>query len=157
MENPVAFGRAHAREISRLVDVADLSLLPFTEARADLEKALASSNPWERYWALIACSCFGDEAGVLVPAAKRRLDDPELLVRVRAAEFLGIIGAADPRPTLREVLNTTESPVEALLTFNTVVFFHDRAPNGFPFDLKTLDMKVTAGEVKRRISYLEGQ
>ena len=157
MENPVAFGQARAKEIARLVDVADLCLLPFAEAKPGLEKALASSNPWERYWALIACSCFGDEAGTLVPAAKGRLDDRELLVRVRAAEFLGIVGAADPRPTLCDVLNATESPVEALLTFNTVVFFHDRTPNGYPFDLGALDMKVTAGEVKRRISYLEGR
>ncbi|NQT13451.1 MAG: sulfatase, partial [Planctomycetes bacterium] len=157
MENPVAFGQAHAGEIARLVDVADLSLLPFTEAKPGLEKALASANPWERYWALVACSCFGDEAGSLAAAAKRRLDDTELLVRVRAAEFLGIVGAADPRSTLCKVLNTTESPVEALLTFNTVVFFHDRAPGGYPFDLKALDMKVTSGEVQRRISYLGGQ
>jgi len=157
LDNPVAFGRAHAKEIARLVDVADLSLLPFVEAGPALEKALASANPWERYWALIACSSFGDEAKALVPAARKRLDDSELLVRVRAAEFLGIVGAADPRPTLVDVLNTTTSPTEALLTFNTVVFFHDRTPSGYPFDLKALDMQVTAGEVGRRIEYLQSR
>ena len=157
LENPVAFGQERKREIARLVGVADLSLLPFAEAKPELEKALASANPWERYWALIVCSCFGDEAKVLVPAAKQRLNDPEPLVRVRAAEFLGIVGAADPRPTLYGVLNATESPVEALLTFNTAIFFNDRVPNGYPFDLKSLNMKATKGEVNRRVIYLEGQ
>ncbi len=152
--DPAAFGRRHADDIARLVSVADLSLEPFAKARPALEKALESSDPWERYWALIACSCFGGEAEALVPAAKERLDDRELLVRVRAAEFLGIVGAADPRPTLYDVLNSTDSPVEALLAFNTAVFFHDRRPDGYPFDLRLLDMKVKGGGVERRLSYL---
>ncbi|HUT14510.1 MAG TPA: sulfatase-like hydrolase/transferase [Thermoguttaceae bacterium] len=154
MDAPVAFGQQHAEQIARLVDVADLSLLPAAEAVPKLEKALASSNPWERYWALIACSCLGDDAKELAEAAQARLDDPELLVRVRAAEFLGIIGAADPRPTLRDVLEKTGSNVEALLTLNTVVFFHDRTPGGYAFDVKSLNIKASSGEVGRRIDYL---
>jgi len=152
--NPVAFGREHAREIARLVDVADLSLLPFAEAKPALEKALASSSSWERYWALIACSCFGDEAKSLVPAAKERLDDSEPLVRVRAAEFLAIVGAADPRPTLYDVLNTTEDPVKAALTLNTAVYVNDHL-EGLPFDLARLRMHVKGGYVARRLEYLK--
>jgi uncharacterized sulfatase len=153
LEAPVAFGQRHAKEIARLVDIADLSLLPFATARPGLEKALASSDPWERYWALIVCSCFGEDAEALVPAAKGRLEDSELLVRVRAAEFLAVVGAADPRPTLYDVLNTTESPVEALLTFNSVVYVNDHL-SGYPFDMKQLDMKAKGGETGRRIDYL---
>ena len=93
----------------------------------------------------------------MVPAARERLADRELLVRVRAAEFLGIVGAADPRPTLYDALNRTESPVEALLTFNTAVFFHDRRPGAYPFDMSMLDMKAKDGQVERRISYLESR
>ena len=156
MGNPVAFGCEHQAEIARLVDIADLSLLPFSDAKPKLMKALASAEPWERYWALIVCSCFGRDAKSFVPAAKARCDDQELLVRVRAAEFLAIVGAADPRPTFYEVLNATESPVEALLTFNTVVFVNDHL-SGYPFDLKQLHMKTKQGEVGRRIDYLSGQ
>jgi uncharacterized sulfatase len=155
LDNAVAFGQQHADEIASLVDVADLSLLPFAEANTEMEKALAASNPWKRYWALMACSCFGEEAESLVPAAKELLDDSERLVRVRAAEFLGIVGAVDPRRTLYETLNTTGSNVEALLIFNTVVFFNDRTPDGYPFDLKALKMQATGGQVGRRIEYLQ--
>ncbi len=156
MDDPVGFGRAHADEIARLVDIADLSLLPFAGARAGLEKAMTSDRPWERYWALIACGCFGKAAEALVPAARERLKDAELLVRVRAAEFLAIVGAEDPRPTLYETLNATESPVEALLILNTAVYVNDHL-SGYPFDLKRLDMKAKAGEVKRRLDYLGGK
>ena len=52
------------------------------------------------------------------------------------------------------MLNNTNSPVEALLTLNTVVHFHDRADEPYLFDVKALDMKVKAGEVQRRINYL---
>ncbi|MHC4398106.1 MAG: sulfatase-like hydrolase/transferase [Planctomycetota bacterium] len=154
VDHPVAFGREHAEEISRLVDVADLSLLRFDEARPALEKALASSDPWQRYWALIASSCFGEEAKGLVAIAKQRLDDSEPLVRVRAAEFLAIVGAADPRPTLYDVLNSTEDPVEAALALNTVVYVNDHL-EGFPVDLGQLDMKVKGGYVDRRMEYLK--
>lgn len=155
--DPVGFGRSHQAEIARLVDVADLSLLPIEEARPKLETALGSSSPWERYWGLIACSCFGQDAEALVPTAKELLTDPERLVRVRAAEFLGLVDAADPRPTLVDALNTTRDPVEAVLIFNTVVFFHDRAENRLPFDVQSLDMQVQGDGVERRIRYLKGR
>jgi len=157
LDNPIAFGRAHKEQIGRLVDVADLSLAPFHEAKPQLEEALASSDPFERYWALITCSCFGSDAASLTPTAKGLLDDENLMVRVRAAEFLGITGAIDPRPTLTGVLETTDSDVEALLTLNTVVFFHDRTPNPLPFDIRSVNVKSKGGQVGRRISYLAGE
>ena len=126
LDDGAEFGRRHAKEIAHLVDIADLALLPFEQAEAKLKAALADKQAWPRYWALIACSCFGKQAESLAGDAKQLLDDPELLVRVRAAEFLGLIGAADPRPALMEVLATSDSPIEALLTMNTIVFFARR-------------------------------
>ena len=154
MGNPVAFGKDRAEEIARLVDVADLCLLPAEEARGRLQKALASRNEWVRYWALTACACLADEAEPLVPAARPLLNDPERLVRLRAAEFLGIVGAADPRPTLYEAANGTESPVEALIVLNAAIFFNDHAAGAYPFDLNALDLKVKDNQVQRRIDYL---
>jgi len=156
LKDGIAFGQAHRKDVARLVDIADLSLLPLEKARPALQRALDSENPWERYWALIACSCFGEKAAPLVPVAKERLEDDELLVRVRAAEFLAIVAAADPRPTLYGVLSATRSNVEALLTFNTVVFINDHL-DGYPFDMSRLKMQAKGGEVKRRTDYLGGK
>lgn len=126
--NPVAYGDAHRTQIARLVDTADLSLRPFAEAKPALERALASADAWERYWALIACSTQGRVAAALAPAARRiAADDPERLVRVRAAEFLALIGADDPHPVIARALREAEDPVEANLILNTVVMLRDGA------------------------------
>jgi len=155
LDDGVAFGQAHKKQLARLVDVADLSLLPFDAASPKIQLALNSQDPWERYWALIVCSCFGEQAQSLVKAAKSRLDDDELLVRVRAAEFLGSIGAVDPRPTLREVLATSESPVVTSLTMNTIVFLRDHTDTP-QLDPNKLTIKSSNGEVQRRVDYLTG-
>ena len=154
MDDPVAFGRQHAARLADLVDLADLSLLEFSAAEAPLAAALESEDRWQRYWALIVCSRFGSQATPLIPAARARLSDPELLVRMRAAEFLGIAADEDPRPVLYQVLNDTRSPVVALLTLNTAVYFHDHWPTPRPFDLDQVDLQVTSGEVDRRLEYL---
>ncbi|HAV65400.1 MAG TPA: sulfatase, partial [Verrucomicrobiales bacterium] len=89
MSEPVAFGAAKRAEIAELIDTANLQLLPFAAAEPGLRSAMASGNPWKRYWGLIGCSVFGEAARPLAEQAKLLLTDPEPMVRVRAAEFLG--------------------------------------------------------------------
>jgi uncharacterized sulfatase len=150
-----AYGKAHADEIARLVDTADLALLPWGEAAPRLKAAQASKNRWERYWALVAASCFGRRAASLAPEAEALGDDPELLVRVRAAEFLALSADQDPRPALYNALSGARSPLESLLTLNTVVFLRDRRPS-FDFDVTQLKTSAVSDEVDRRLAYLRG-
>jgi len=159
--NPVAFGAAHRAEIARLVEIADLSLVPFAQARARLEIALASGSPWDRYWALIACSSHGRAAEALgAVAQKLAADDSERLVRVRAAEFLGLIGAPEPQAVITEALRAAADPVEANLILNTVVLLRDGRPayaftiepGWFPAAWRS-DPKY---ELNRRLEYLTG-
>ncbi|MBC8352610.1 MAG: sulfatase [Planctomycetes bacterium] len=156
--NPVSFGQAHKTDIAKLVDVADLSLLSFEDASRPIEQMLASDDPWQRYWALIACSSHGDAARPLVGMAKDlAANDTKLLVRVRAAEFLGLVGAARPQSTIMSCLEQTISPVEANLILNTLVLLRDGTP-GYDFDvnldqLKSLKEKKADG-VQRRMEYL---
>ena len=156
-DNPVAFGRSHREAMARLVDIADLSLVPFDTAHDPLEKALASEDPWERYWALIVCSGHGRDASPFMPRAVEMAEgDPERLVRVRAAEFLGLTGAADPRPAILKALAETESPIEAAMILNTLVLLRDGDP-GYEFNM-TRAMIGTPGQgqnsVARRLEYL---
>ena len=154
---PVEFGQARKAEVARLVDVADLSLVPFDEAKAGIHSALASKRRWERYWALIACSSHGKDAEAFVDVAKMMsASDPEPLVRVRAAEFLALIGAADPRPTILDVLSKTKSLIEANLVLNTLVLLRDGKP-GYEFQLTkkgVVHSKNARGNVRRRLDYL---
>ncbi len=152
--NGPAYGKKHSEEIARLADIADLALKPFAAAQKPLAKAMASANPWERYWACITAAVIGKPAKTLVPNAKKLLSDENLMVRMRAAEFLGSIKAADPMPTLIGILNTATTGQELNLTFNAVVYLRDY--KGYQFDATKLKLKFKRGEVYRRIDYLNG-
>ena len=151
----VAYGRRNTKEINQLVAVADLALVPFAKAKTPLSDALASENPWKRYWACISCSSHGAAAMPLAPLAKKLLTDENLMVRVRAAEFLGTIKAMDPMPTLVGVLNQSESSQLVLLAFNTITYLRDH--KDYDFDLSLVNLKVSRGEYKRRTDYLSGK
>ncbi|MDP6035632.1 MAG: sulfatase-like hydrolase/transferase [Verrucomicrobiota bacterium] len=152
--NGQAYGKKYDGEIDRLADISDLALVPFTEAKSGLTKAMASENPWERYWGCITAAVHGEDAKALVPNARELLGDKNLMVRMRAAEFLGSIKAMDPMPALLSVLNNATTEQELMLTFNAVVYLRDY--KGYKFDSSKLDLKFKAGEVVRRTSYLEG-
>ncbi|MBC8290001.1 MAG: sulfatase, partial [Planctomycetes bacterium] len=152
LKDGAKFGQAHKEEILEFIDIADLALLPFELAAPKLREAFQSKNAGHRYWSLVACSNFGAKARSLEDAAKPLLEDSSLLIRTRAAEFLALLGH-DPEPTIADVLAKSESPVETLLVFNTVVFLRDRANgNEFHFDIKKI--RSTGGEVARRLEYL---
>lgn len=157
-KEPIGFGQSHKDDIARLVDIADLALLLFDDAATRIEQALNSSDPWQRYWGLIVCSSHHNAAKRFLPKAKKLANnDSELLVRVRAAEFLGLVGAADPQSTIAECLKVTNSPIEAGLMLNTLVLLRDGEPS-YPFDvdfghLKRFKSKL-GDTVQRRLEYL---
>ncbi|MCG8585422.1 MAG: sulfatase, partial [Pirellulales bacterium] len=100
MRNPVEYGQRHRHEISKLIDTANLALLPFDRAKLRIEDALVSRNPMLRYWGTMVCTSFGEEAASLADDVLPLLKDDSDVVRIRAAEFLGLIDKADPRKTL---------------------------------------------------------
>ncbi|MCP4375140.1 MAG: sulfatase [bacterium] len=152
--NPVKFGQEQKARIDKLVDIADLSLIPLAEASGKIATALKSDDPWERYWGLIVCSCFGKQAATFIGNAKKLANaDSEPLVRVRAAEFLALIGAAAPQKVIMDVLATAKHPLEALLTLNTLVLLRDGKP-GYKFDITANSVKANDSTVSRRLQYL---
>lgn len=157
--NPVAYGQKKKQEIANLVGIADLMLRPFGGAKPEIEKALSSSNPWERYWGLIVCSSFGQKAAPFYEKAKAlAASDKEGLVRVRAAEFLGLTKQVDPRPVIMDALGKMEDPGEATLILNSVVLLNDSGL-GYDFDLskfvKAKWVKGKQSQAARRMQYLK--
>ncbi|MEO7190966.1 MAG: sulfatase-like hydrolase/transferase [Vicinamibacterales bacterium] len=146
------FVREHREEIVRLVTVADFALLPFEEAKPHLIEAMRSADRWERYWGVTDCAVFGDLAKSLADEAKALLNDREPLVRVRAAEFLGRVHAADPVPTLMRVLKNSQSPVESLIALNAVVYLRDSL--GYAFHITKADVNAGGVPVSNRLEYL---
>ena len=152
LNDGIAYGKAHAREIKQLLKINLLATQSFEQAKPTLIRALRTRSPLTRYWALTVCSVFGKAAEEMKSHAVDRLNDDDPLVNVRAAEFLGILGEQDPRPTFYKVLNEDHGELVALITLNAAAFFHDN-PNGYPFDVKALNDPEGKAEVKRRLDY----
>ena len=156
--NPVQFGREHKSEISKLVDVADLSLQSFEASQSEIAAALAADDRWQRYWGLIACSSHGEAAKVFLPKAKElAAHDEENLVRMRAAEFLALVGGEDSSNTILECLAKARHGVEANLILNTIVLLQDGPQQlKFPVSKDYTTGKPGMSEVQRRLLYLNG-
>lgn len=162
MDNPVAFGQSQQSRIHELIDTANLAIHPFPDVNSQLEVALGSEDPWVRYWALVACSCFGDEAWSLAPEIESLLDDDEPLVATRAAEFFAVVGRGgkevpDPRPALYRAISRSTSMPEALRMLNTAVFMNDHTRDRFPIDVDQIRFGFEprkGSEVYRRTDYL---
>ena len=156
LKNPTAFGQEHKKEISHLIDIADLQLLPYAEAKENIVKALKSENAMERYWGAMVCTAFGDKAVELTDTVEPLLGDVSNPVRVRAAEFLGLIGKINPQTVLTEIVNTTELEVEAVEALNSVVWFKDFFNDKYPVERADFKPKSLAGDVGDRLNYING-
>lgn len=158
-ENPVAFGQSHKTQIQKYIDIADLAILDYEEAKPGLEAALNSDDSWERYWGLIVCSCFEKDAGEMLPIIEKLAKtDAELINRVRAAEYLGITKTGDPVEIISGAMYESTDPVEALLILNSAVMLQDGHGYIFSFNPEKMQDKVKEEvQVKRRLEYLKVQ
>jgi arylsulfatase A-like enzyme len=158
-DNPVQFGEQHKADIGELMDIANLQLLPFGEARPGIARALASGDPTRLYWGLIVCSSFGRDASVFEPEALALCSHKDLLVRTRAAEFLGLSGLGNPVPVIEEALYESSDGVEALLILNSLVLLMD-GPYSYDFepDPERLHTEVQKDQqVQRRLEYIQSR
>ena len=157
MGDPVGFGQKHKAEIAQMADIHDLAFLPFSAAEARLIAALESDNVWLRYSAAMTCSEIGAEATSLAEKVIPLIHDNSLVVRIRAAEFLGLINTIDPQPILADIVNRTSNPVEAGEALNSIVYFRDCHQPAYPIDAVLLKPVTTSDIITRRIDYLNGE
>ena len=157
IKNPVDFGKSHSKNISKYVAVANIALLDYEKASKKIRKYLKSNDPWERYWAITACSSFGEKAiQFSVEIEKISVSDAELINRVSAAEFLGLIGAKNPSDLMLSALYQSKKDAEALFILNSMVLMKDFYQK---YDIKIeknkVDAKVKADKlVAQRIGYI---
>ena len=155
--NPVRFGLRNKANIAQLLATADLQLGSFADAKQRITESLDSDDANIRYWALIACSTHGRAAAELTDRiSAMATNDPSGLVRVRAAEFLGLTASGDPVPTITDALKKSSSGIEAGLMLNTVTLLRDGKP-GYDFQLAS-DLfspeHLKNDTVQRRLEYL---
>lgn len=149
--DPLAFGNSKNEEIKSLVEIADLALLPFEKVKTKIKKFLKTGSVWEKYWACMVCSQFGNEAKPISPMLKFLVKDDNLMVRMRALEAFALVAGEDPMPGLIEISNKSSSRIEVLLTMNSIAFFRDH--HGFDLNPKSFSISVPKGEFSRRLEY----
>ena len=104
-----------------LIDIADLNLLDFQGAKNKIRIALKHQDPWIRYWALIVCSSFGEQAKIFESEIRLlMLDDKENLVRMRAIEYLLLNQLPFENSVFIELLKNANSETEASLMLNSL-------------------------------------
>ncbi|MEO1614789.1 MAG: sulfatase-like hydrolase/transferase [Planctomycetota bacterium] len=158
LDNPVGFGQSNSGNIARYIDTVNLALLPTEQALSGLEVALdpeKESDPWVRYWALVACSTMGKSAEPLVPLIERLRLDVEPLVVTRAVEYLAVHTEVETWPFLLRSINRATIEPEALRILQTMVYlrdFHD-----YEIKPKQFQLIIPVGkksQLERRIGYL---
>ncbi|WP_422084038.1 sulfatase [Ulvibacterium sp.] len=155
--DPVTFGNEQHESIKRYMAISNLSLSSFGEVKSQLIAGLQSPDPWERYWSIIVCSSFGKRAKSLEnQIGKLALNDSELINKVRAAEFLGIVQSSNPSEIMTQALYESKKPSEALLILNSIVLMQSsNADYMFNLDInKIAPMVAEDSQVKRRLDYL---
>ena len=157
-EDPVSFGRNNADRIERLIETADLSLHDFNSVRPEIDLALDAEDPWQRYWALIVLSAFGEQANSFVQRAYHiAQNDEENLVRLRAIEFLALIGQENPSQLLPALLTNAVNEVEATIILNTAVLLKDFAGYEILIDDEMIPASFGSEQrlnIDRRLNYL---
>jgi hypothetical protein len=152
VQDPLAFAQANTNRITGLLNVADLALLSFGQARDKLERALEADDPWMRYWGLVADTVFGEQAREFASHARDLATDESLPVRIRAAEFLGVLDAEDSMAVLYEVVSSATNEADALLALNAMTYLRDHL--GYDVDPDRIRPSVEDDQIDRRLEHL---
>lgn len=161
LSNPVAFGQQSKSEIAELVDIADLSLQSFKDSKEEIAQALKSENPWKRYWALMVCGSFGEEANPFFEIGVQLSKyDKNNLVRLRAVEFLVLHRLNVPSDLILEIIKNAKSETETNLILNSIALMKTVRP-GFNINIpKTMfpsEWYDKEGDlVNRRVDFING-
>lgn len=153
-QNPVEYGRQSHARINKLLAAADLQLLSYPEAKKKIKKALASSDPVERYWALTACVWNGKQAVEFAGEAEKLLADPSVPVRSRAAVFLMTVGRLDAVDPLKKILSEATSGAESLEVLNDMAYLNTIRPD-LRFALTPEDVAVKCQGTDWRVDFLK--
>ncbi|QCX40324.1 sulfatase [Aureibaculum algae] len=157
-DNPVAFGQAHKKQIKDYRTTANWMLLDYKKAAPKIKEGLQSKDPWKRYWSIIVCSSFADKAKSFIPEIKMiEKNDTELINKVRAAEFLGLIKVKNPSKVMLDALYATKDATEGLLILNSITLLNS-FDYGFDFEIEPTKIQAIVQQdklVQERLNYLK--
>lgn len=156
-ENLEKFGQDHKAAILKYKEIADLSLINFGDARGSIEKALNSEDTWERYWGLIVCSSFGEQAIEFKSKINEiAINDSVPINQVRAYEYAGLYLGQNTLNDMADILYKSNSIGEALLILNSMTLLTDsNLGYSAAYNFEHLPENIKSYKnVKNRLDYL---
>ena len=86
------YARSGNYDVKRVIETAEMASLGDPKNLKELTKRLTDTDPIIRYWAVTGCTILGDKAQPVKGTLIRLLNDPEITVRIAAAEALTKLG-----------------------------------------------------------------
>ena len=130
LDDIVSYSEKNKDLISRLIKISDLSLNDYKQVSSKIQDALNDINPWVRYWGLIVSSSFGSKALENKEQINSIFEnDPENLVRMRAAEFMLLNNLEISDSKINSLLKKSNSEAETNLMLNTLANIKTSNPN----------------------------
>lgn len=123
LKDTASFAKSRKAEINQLIDIANLQLLTFEQAKPKLITALTSNNQWQQMWALIAASSFAEEAKELVTLVEKTAKTSNsIYVKFRAVEFLAIAANKQPDAQFVNLILNAENDYQRLEMLNIAAY-----------------------------------
>ncbi len=130
LDDIVSYSEKNKDLISRLIKISDLSLNDYKQVSSKIQDALNDINPWVRYWGLIVSSSFGSKALENKEQINSIFEnDPENLVRMRAAEFMLLNNLEISDSKINSLLKKSNSEAKTNLMLNTLANIKTSNPN----------------------------
>ena len=130
LDDIVSYSEKNKDLISRLIKISDLSLNDYKQVSSKIQDALNDINPWVRYWGLIVSSSFGSKALENKEQINSIFEnDPENLVRMRAAEFMLLNNIEINDSKINSLLKKSNFEAETNLMLNTLANIKTSNPN----------------------------
>ena len=154
-QGPVAYGNHSHKRLIQALETANLQLVNFKEGEKQAIKALNSTDPVQRYWALTACIHWGKEASALTQQIRTLAEkETEPFVRARALVFLTQIGAiSNPVNDLKTTLTTSRYTAESLNILNDMAYLKEMHPD-LTWNMQASEVPYPCEPTDWRVLYL---
>lgn len=156
IKDPYRYGQQQRERVKSLVQLADLQLVTYEEAKAGIEAALRrQGDPMEHVWALTSAASFGPLAADLSETVLEHVDEhSEPLVQAKAAEYFALIGDESRIvPYLNQALARCRSTTEVIAVLNSAAVLK-MLIDGFRPALEVPDPYLDQYWVRVRLQYL---
>lgn len=152
---PASYGIDSHKRLSAALETANLQLVKFAQGKKQALKAMNSTDPVQRYWAITACIYWGKDATSMADNIRTIIQKETCsFVRSRALVFLAQMNALDNTvKEMKETLANATSAAECLSVLNDMAFLKEQHPN-WEWNMSNNDIKIPAFASEWRVKYL---